>query len=158
MNNTYNNHSLISALVNRQNMINLLIVYNLTYLIFCVLFTDDSRFAFMIASFVSLAMLVVLTVMKIVEDFYYEEAKHHETEQNMLKTIRKEYQKMHLSKIRQDILSKIEEDEPHSCSTEQSGKEIAENEFSKRVHLSYLNGLDSQNLNRDEDGGHHQGV
>ena len=112
----------------------------------------------MTASFVSLAMLVVLTVMKIIEDFYIEEAKRHEMEQDMLKTIRKEYQKTHVSKIRHDILSKIKQDESQSCSTSPSSKEIAENEFIKKVHLSYLNSTDTESLDRDKNRGHHQGA
>ena len=159
MDKDYNN-GILHAVVNKQNVIKLLVVYNLTYLLFCVLFTDDSRFAFMTAALIALATLIGLAVAKTVEDFYGKEKEHHQLEDTMLQTIRREYQKTHMMKVKQEFLVKthLMDDEGNMTDFEESITEIKteeEPDISGRVHLDYLNRYGTQGLHDVENGGQH---
>jgi len=161
--NKYYNNEILRAVVNKQNVIKLLIVYNLTYLLFCTLFTDDSRFAFMTAALIALATLIGLTVAKIIEDFSEYEKEHHQLEDSMLKTIRREYQKTHMMRAKQAFLLKthLMDDEGNIADFEESITEIKieeEPDITERVHLSYLNRFGTQSLHDVENGGQHQGT
>lgn len=157
------NNGILHAVVNKQNVIKLLVVYNITYLLFCALFTDDSRFAFMTAALIALATLIGLAAAKTVEDFYEKEKEHHQLEDTMLQRIRKEYQKTHMMKVKQEFLLKthLVDDEGNLADFEESITETKTGEqpgIAGKVHLDYLNRYGTQGLHEAENGGQHQGT
>ena len=143
-------------------MIILLSVYNLAYISFCTLFTNDLEIAFLSASLVLLAVMFVIAVKDMLTKLNEEKIKMHEEE--VIRTIRNEYLKAHKFNQKKELLSKanilpcnqdIDEDPLfHAASIELENL----SNYERKVCLSYLNRISTQGSHEEKEGGEYQGV
>ncbi|MBI3591479.1 MAG: hypothetical protein HY094_08915 [Candidatus Melainabacteria bacterium] len=141
----------------------LLSIYNITFLLLCVLFTDDMKIAFLLASAASLITMFLITMSDMFQVVREKEARLHDFEADVSKKIRDEYRKAHTLNQKKQLLLKTgffnpEESENPSPSLNGSLSSKEDNiNHERKVRLSYLNRTGTNSLPGAEEGGQHQG-
>ena len=140
----------------------LLSVYNLAYMAFCILFTNDLEIAFLSASLVLLATMFVIAVNDMIKRL--NEGKIKMCEEEVIRKIRNEYIKAHKFNRKKELLSKanispcnqgIDED-PLFYAASMELKNLSN--YERKVYLSYLNRISTQGSHEEKGGGEYQGI
>ena len=126
----------------------LLSIYNITFLLLCVLFTDDMKIAFLVASIASLITMLLITMSDMVQVAREKEVKLHNFEAEVSKKIRDEYRKAHTVNQQKQLLLRTE-----LLNSEEGEESNASHE--RKVRLSYLNGTGTDSLHDAEERGQH---
>ena len=136
----------------------LLYMYNITFLVFCVLVVKDMQIAFLTGFLASFVTLLFLTGADIFKDIQQEEKKLICQEKEVLKMLRSEYQKTHTIKQKMEILSKanfIFSDKDNEQNKNIDSSTDPGSDIKRKVFLSYLNRISTGSSHEQKKGGHH---
>lgn len=136
-------------------------MYNITFLVFCVLVVKDLQIAFLTGFLAAFATLIFLTGADIFKDIQQEEQKLSCQEKELLKMLKSEYQKAHSLQRKMEVLSKVDFlfcDKDNEKNKNVDSTPDPYFNIKRKVFLSYLNRISTGSPHEQKKGGHHQGL